>query len=649
MNRPKVKDKTKSSDSSIRSIFERAPFILLPLLVSLTATASQDSPPVPNMPPTNIEFDLSDLKEADQKQRDEWASYQTSMSNAFSEVESFSGSDSNISLKIESYRRFLATYEVDNPHSQIDDSLRGKARQEISRLEEEAEVLSQERWAIYQTRLSAAFRETEKFLESEPDLNLQVRALERFLESFNLDNPHSEEDELIRSRAVEMLANVGATKKAPDKGPVIATDPTFRGLFFADLDFQSSEDQQAFAEIVSVFSDETKMESSLIRSKALISRHSENPDKLLIAKLQLNHSILLIRSGLSGEATRYVNAAYVLTKNEVDGLPLVFNSFVQLGILNFSLGRYSEAISALRFAEHIMNRDSGLFMRYETLISDYLMITCYRAKNTSCFDQEQFIRLLKAERRLGGDSPELVGKLIELGSHFAGRGASLPIMFTSEMRMKRDVLFKHSINMYQRAIEIIERQYGSNDLRLIEPLRGLASARMLKNTGRKFAEEALLRSLDIVSNNPDSDPTDKAQALIDLGDLYIITSDSSASETYLRAWEILQASPETQHLAHSAFDSPIRLFPRIQPTLFLERRPYAANPGDELFIQLTFDVNAFGRVENVRLLEKNVPSEQFRALRQRIKGSRYRPRIKNGELVETKDIELRQLFEVLVR
>ncbi|MBL6690995.1 MAG: hypothetical protein ISP91_11430, partial [Pseudomonadales bacterium] len=42
-----------------------------------------------------------------------------------------------------------------------------------------------------------------------------------------------------------------------------------------------------------------------------------------------------------------------------------------------------------------------------------------------------------------------------------------------------------------------------------------------------------------------------------------------------------------------------------------------------------------------------VPNEQVRLLRQRVKGTRYRPRIEDGELVQTDDFELRQQFGVL--
>ena len=216
--------------------------------------------------------------------------------------------------------------------------------------------------------------------------------------------------------------------------------------------------------------------------------------------------------------------------------------------------------------------------------------------------------------------------------------------------------FRDSVNLYFRAIEIIELNYGVNDLRLLTPLRGLASGR--------YAKSALLRSLEIVDSNPNSDLIDRAQALVDLGDFYITTSEKRnfrtiksqapakmskerSQETYLSAWAILQETPETQQLASSLFGSPIRLYPRMPPFLYLERTPDDATSGEELFANLQYDVSEDGRVQQIEVIDKNVPNKEVRLVRNILRASRYRPRIDNGELVATEALEIRQLFAVL--
>lgn len=239
--------------------------------------------------------------------------------------------------------------------------------------------------------------------------------------------------------------------------------------------------------------------------------------------------------------------------------------------------------------------------------------------------------------------------LSSLGSYFASRGDTISLAAATEFRLLRSILFRDAINLYHRAIEIIELNYGVNDLRLLAPLRGLASARMFEITQRRYAETALLRSQEIVDSNPNSQRTDRAQVLVDLGDFYTITSDKRGKETYLSAWAILQETPGTQQLASSLFDSPLRLYPRESPFLFLDRTPDGVTPGVELFADLQYDITSDGRVQGIEVIDKNVPNKGVRLLRQIFRASRYRPRIQDGELVSTDAVQSRQLFAVLYK
>ena len=90
----------------------------------------------------------------------------------------------------------------------------------------------------------------------------------------------------------------------------------------------------------------------------------------------------------------------------------------------------------------------------------------------------------------------------------------------AEYQMRRKNYFKQSFDLYQRAIRIVEENYGDKDLRLIEPLRGLALAKLSKGFGIKTASESLRRVVDVVKANPGSDVGDIARATVDLGDLY---------------------------------------------------------------------------------------------------------------------------------
>lgn len=602
------------------------------------------------LPPSNINFDLSDLQEADKNQRAEWSTFQINMANAFKDTEAFTTAQTDSVLKVEAWARFLDTFAANNPFSEEDDSMRASASERLSQLEDE-ERYAQAEWARYQQEMNQAYEDTVLFLKQEPDVTLQIEALERFLETFSSNNPMSEEDDTQRKDAEILLQKVTSEISSPQfiNPPANLAANQNPRLFFGSLVFNNPADQSAYEYIIDSLSDDGLLESSTLKSATLVKRYNEDENALLAAKVHLNHALLLSRSGLLGDALRHTEFAYGLAKSTPDNLFVIFNAFLQMAIYNLNSGQTKTAESALLVAQHLMNRNQELIDEYYSMIANYMTAIALRLGSPIRGDQEQLRLLWRMQKIHGEDSVELLPTLRRLGSYFASRGSTLPIMFSSQMRAERDRLFKNSIRMYESSIDIIEQHYGYNDLRLIQPLRGLASARMLEITGRRYAEEALLRSLDIARTHPDGSPEDHAQALIDLGDLYVITSDSKASETYLSAWAILQTSSETQQVARSVFGAPVRLFPREQRTLFLDRRPDAADPGEEIFIELSYDITVRGKIENIRILDSNVPNDQVRQLRSRLKGVRYRPRIENGELVSTRDHKFRQRFEVLAR
>ena len=188
--------------------------------------------------------------------------------------------------------------------------------------------------------------------------------------------------------------------------------------------------------------------------------------------------------------------------------------------------------------------------------------------------------------------------------------------------------------------------YGPNDLRLLPQLRGLAKARVLAGH-RKLAEVALVRALKIVESNSNLNLPDRARAMIDLGDLYTITANRKAPEVYLNAWETLQGTKKNQQLASSLFGSPVMLYPRNLPFLYLDRQPDGTTSDDELFVNLQYNVSSDGRAKEIKVIGSNVTNVHVVGVTRSIKRSLHRPSIIGGKIVATKAVAFRQLFGVL--
>ncbi len=317
------------------------------------------------------------------------------------------------------------------------------------------------------------------------------------------------------------------------------------------------------------------------------------------------------------------------------------------GITQLNLDKFDEAEESFRRAQHIAHRTSGVYTPDQLEIIHYLTRLKLSQGRYMDADKEQEFNLRISEQAYGKDSEEIVPVLLNLGAYFASRGDMLPLNSSPDFRYYRDSLFRQSFSLYNRSIDIIEANYGIADLRLVEPLRGLARARLLQNTNRGAAEDALERALSIVESNPDTDVPDRVMAMIHLADMYTITGDARARKIYMQAWNAMQQDETQAQLSAEIFGTPTRLYPEVTGVLYLARRPDAALEGDvELYIDIAYSVRADGKVTDIRMIDKNVPNSQVRFMRSQLAATRFRPRIMNGELVPTENLMIHQTYQV---
>ncbi len=342
------------------------------------------------------------------------------------------------------------------------------------------------------------------------------------------------------------------------------------------------------------------------------------------------------------------NAIAHLEPNLPQFSPQLMNVIMAKSSTLMSLGKLDEAKQELRRAQHITHRDDGVYSATQLPIVEELFKLSYRRGKYLDADKQQTFTLKVSERAYGYDSEELLPTLIRLGKYFSDRAALSSHFGDNEMRYPRESLFRKSLELYERAIKIIEVTYGPNDPRLVKPLQGLSQTRLMQRTNNK-SEQALERALYVIESNPTTDLPDRIDAIIRLGDLYTLTSDSRAGDLYLRAWSLMHENADYNWLKVQAFGSPTRLYPRAQSVVYLDRQPSSAAENSELFLDAEYTVKANGRVGNVKLLGKNVPNDQVRRLRSQLAITRFRPRIVDGKIVETQNLIIHQRFVVAGR
>jgi len=335
--------------------------------------------------------------------------------------------------------------------------------------------------------------------------------------------------------------------------------------------------------------------------------------------------------------------------------PMLSRILLVKSLIHEILEDYSAAIESLRHAQHLIHRQHGVYTDQQLPIVDRIAMVSYQQGDEQAADREYLFELMIGERAFGANSPEQISMLIRVGNHFALRAATQPSMQSmafnnltpSEYRQLRPTLFRTAFEMYENAIAIIESTYGPDDLRLVQPLKEMAFARILQGTGQRHAKKALERVVDIVAANPGTDAPDHAKALVELADIYTITGDPAAGENYLRAWHLLETDPNYHDLQTKLFTTNRRLYPLSGPANRLPKQPLSVAQDDELYIDLGYSIRANGRTQKVKIVDSNLPNAYKRDLQNWYQRARFRPRIEQGALVRTDGLELHQVYEVV--
>jgi tetratricopeptide (TPR) repeat protein len=225
---------------------------------------------------------------------------------------------------------------------------------------------------------------------------------------------------------------------------------------------------------------------------------------------------------------------------------------------------------------------------------------------------------------------------------------------------------------------IIEIHYGSEDLRLIDPLSGIAltnyylaltqaSERMSNLPSRDFrtglfiepednrmlmvntysdGREKIERMIHINSENEQAPDTAELDALIKLGDWHLLFNKKQrAEEVYQQLWQNHMHDDQKKDYLVSAFQQPVAL----PDFTFREFEPLDNSlPGNPTgTIMMEFDVTEVGRSVNVKVIDTDPPATTGAIIsaKRQLKATRFRPRYENGVAVETTGMQYRYSYE----
>lgn len=294
-----------------------------------------------------------------------------------------------------------------------------------------------------------------------------------------------------------------------------------------------------------------------------------------------------------------------------------------LAITYESAGRHEEAIAILRRAQHLTHRMDGVYSPEQLSLLQRISGNFVKMNDFGEADRAQRLWFKVNEHNVGRDNIDILPALYQLAEWYVHSGQ-----------------YTNAINAYNRGVDILEDEFGEEDLRLLTPLRGIAEAGGGRARTNSRSIKALERADHILGVNPDADPFDRALTLIELADVYTVTNKSKlAKQKYAEAWTALSESQEEDEAKRELFGKPVKLF---HPILYMSQDTFNRRANGEYFVDIQFMVTPTGQVTDVKVVESNAPPDARRLVRQMARRARYRPRFENGVAISTEGVESRQ-------
>ncbi|MFK7887472.1 MAG: hypothetical protein AB8G16_11485 [Gammaproteobacteria bacterium] len=316
----------------------------------------------------------------------------------------------------------------------------------------------------------------------------------------------------------------------------------------------------------------------------------------------------------------------------------LLDPLVKLSELLKANDQHNEAVTALVRAKDITHRVEGIYNTEQTGIIEKLSDVYLLLNDVRQATREQKLLLSSESREVGYDSPALVPALHRWAD------------FNVKINRRRDARrFLHD------AVEILEKAYGPDDIRIAETLKLIAETFRSDQSSVRPREglKALRRVVDIYQAQDNVDQADLLKAKSSLGDWYLTTGRRSRGlETYENAVIAAREAGLSDAAINKLYAKPEPLTTTDQPEgsnrIGLQRKSefWSSVMIDKLdgSIIFEFDVNERGFPKNIRVVEDTIGrARMVNMLRTWVAAVVYRPKFENGEAVVT--YGLRREFE----
>ena len=312
-----------------------------------------------------------------------------------------------------------------------------------------------------------------------------------------------------------------------------------------------------------------------------------------------------------------VEAIGIVVESEGENSPTLIDYYRGLGRTYIKGGQYQQAIVTLEQAQHISQRNLGLFNVEQAALLDDITTAYLGLGNTADAQRIQVERLDNAIRRFGPADPRVI-----------------PFRYTLARYYEQSRLPESAREQYQEVLSAQESRLGGSDAELLAPLRELVALELQVTQG---ADPQLRERLAaVLQQNADAPAVERGLTLALLGDWATVTGDAAAARDYYRqGWEALRADLQVDAAAY--FSKPVMI--DFVPPLSAVDRNERSKPYTWAELVLEFDVSAEGLPADVRVITRDpqLTTLQSRYSR-RMRETHFRPRLVDGSPVATTNV-----------
>jgi tetratricopeptide (TPR) repeat protein len=416
---------------------------------------------------------------------------------------------------------------------------------------------------------------------------------------------------------------------------------------------------------------QTSIEDGLARVNAARSSVDTDPLALEQALNALGDAYLNANQYSPAEAA-YAEAVRSAEQHGGGDTQRVLAPLTGLGTTFARAGHHHDAVPLLQRAVAITRAQLGMFDLHQQDMLKTLAGSFTSLGRQPEAQDAMVYRVRIAEKTYGEGNPRVIPWLCDLGNWFADIGK------TPEARMT-----------FQTALNIVGTTDALNVPIMVEPLRGIARAYMLRPSypdewrrdpyptlgcnhyrrgvqppecvnarmspdGRLYVEprklnqegeNALKRALQILDSDPGSPAQTRIETLLQMGDWYQIKeSPREALPYYERAWQLIRTTPNLPDSAAAALNVPVRVYYPTPQIVANIPKQVAPEDTQSHYVQLEFTVVADGTVRDAHIVDQDARERYAHEILEAVSGSLFRPKFVDGQPVAASGITYREVF-----